>query len=406
MTKLAPRAIQGTLLGASLLAGALIASRASAEEGAEAFAAPENADAAQLLEFMKRLAKPGHDFESREAAERYSRQAAKGIIDSAERLLEGASEDQQKVVAVEMKLRSLRLLEGLEDPSARGGARLYLKELRQSQVPALAFAGLRLQVSDRLSQWRTLPASDKSATLQALADAVEESDPSVEQVRLLTMVADVLGDTRERKRVLAVIEPMLPRLEAVAEASEEGAQKVAALEGVLRRLQLPGNPIEVEGDLLTGGPVDWASYRGKVVLIDYWATWCGPCNAELPNVRRLHEKYADRGFTVLGVSVDDDKQRVKQFLDRHSVDWPTLFGHRENARGWKHPMVDKYGVFDLPRAILVDRDGHVVSMNARGARLTAELEKLFGDSVAADAVRATPAFDGPVESAVFLDTRR
>ncbi len=359
-----------------------VASSAAAQEVGQTdrFQLPERDDPATMLAFMQALAEPGHDFNSREAAVAYTKRAAHAIALAADRVLSGPSEDGQKVAAIELKMRSLKMLDGVGDPAAHEAALAYSARLRSDDNPALALTGLRIYLGDRLRHWQALPQAEKSATLHEVADVLQRHPASVEQIRLLTLLADVLGDTPERGQALELIDPMIDPFEKLA--SDQGpnsvaAQKLVSLQGVLRRLRLPGQQIEVEGELLSGQPIDWESYRGKVVLIDYWATWCGPCQAELPNIHRLHEQYADQGFEVVGVCLDDDKARVQSFLTRRGYGWPTLFGHARETRGWKHPMVSKYGVFDLPRAILVDRQGRVVQTNARGKRLAVALSALF-----------------------------
>ncbi|MEE2706262.1 MAG: TlpA disulfide reductase family protein [Planctomycetota bacterium] len=148
------------------------------------------------------------------------------------------------------------------------------------------------------------------------------------------------------------------------------------LKGTARRLNLPGNPIELSGKLLDGTELDWASYKGKVVLVDFWATWCGPCIRELPNVVENYEKYHDRGFEVLGISLDTDRAKTEEFVEVRKIPWKSLFSDDAKTNGWKHPMVTHYGIGGIPTVILVNQQGNVVSLNARGpelGRLLAEL---------------------------------
>lgn len=379
---------------ACLISTTLLASLAFAEERTvdanvqqARFEPPADGDPGVLLKFMQRLAKPGHNFQSRDAAERYSRRAARAIVKTADRIVKGPAKDRQKIRAVEMKLRSLRLLGGLGDNKAQRQATTYLGKIRNHENPAIATAGVRMHVSERIARWRVMSDAEKQQLLDEVTADVLRDRPTIDKVRLLTFVGDVLGDMPDRDLVLATIEPLMPHLATLRE--EHGpesteAQKLAALEGVVRRLKLPGQPIEVEGKLLTGEPIDWQKYRGKVVLIDYWATWCGLCKAEMPNVRRLHEQYGDQGFEIVGVCLDEDPKLAKQFLNKQEFPWPTLIGHDEATRGWNHPMVQKYGIFDLPRAILVDREGRVVHVNARGEQLATALEQLFQQPVAVE----------------------
>ena len=142
-----------------------------------------------------------------------------------------------------------------------------------------------------------------------------------------------------------------------------------------RHLNLLGNPIELTGTKLDGSDFDWSDYEGKVVLVDFWATWCGPCLAEAPNVKKNYDKYHDRGFEVVAISLDTKKSALEKYIQTKEVPWVNLF---EAGKGWKHPMAVKYGVSAIPTVFLVNRDGNVVSLRARGAELGKQLKKLLG----------------------------
>jgi thiol-disulfide isomerase/thioredoxin len=145
--------------------------------------------------------------------------------------------------------------------------------------------------------------------------------------------------------------------------------------GIARRLDLPGKEMKIEGTTTDGESFDWKAYRGKVVLVDYWATWCGPCVEELPNVKENYEKYHVKGFEVVGISLDEDPGRLQRFLAEREIPWDCLF--KEGA-GTNHPMANYYGVMKIPTTMLLDRDGKVVSMDVRGGDLGRQLAKLLG----------------------------
>jgi thiol-disulfide isomerase/thioredoxin len=146
------------------------------------------------------------------------------------------------------------------------------------------------------------------------------------------------------------------------------------MEGSIRRLELPGKTMEITGTQVDGSPFDWSKYRGKVVLVDFWATWCGPCLGELPNVKKNYELYHDKGFDVVGISLDDNRQKLEDFLVKEQSPWANIF----EGGGWETPMAVYYGINSIPRAILVDKEGKVVSMNARGGELDKLLAELLG----------------------------
>ena len=125
-----------------------------------------------------------------------------------------------------------------------------------------------------------------------------------------------------------------------------------------------GQPFsDLEGvDLLTGQKVALKQFHGKVVLIDFWATWCPPCIAEIPNAKKVYDKYHKLGFEIISISLDRDKEDCERFVKREKMNWHHIFdgGGRLAAR---------YGVRAIPSMYLVGKDGNVVSDNVRGRRL-------------------------------------
>lgn len=125
---------------------------------------------------------------------------------------------------------------------------------------------------------------------------------------------------------------------------------------------------------INGQPLSVAKFKGKIVLVDFWATWCGPCVAELPNVIAAYEKYHSKGFEVVGISLDESEERLKAFIAEHKMTWPQYF----DGKKWQNNVSTKYGVNSIPATYLLDRDGRIIEKDLRGEALVAELEKLLG----------------------------
>lgn len=114
--------------------------------------------------------------------------------------------------------------------------------------------------------------------------------------------------------------------------------------------------------------------RGQVVLIDFWASWCGPCRRENPNVVRLYEKYHDQGFEIFSVSLDKDREAWLKAIRDDRLSWPN---HVSDLNGWTSSGGKSYGIRSVPSTVLVDREGKVVARNLRGSDLERKLEQLF-----------------------------
>jgi thiol-disulfide isomerase/thioredoxin len=117
---------------------------------------------------------------------------------------------------------------------------------------------------------------------------------------------------------------------------------------------------------LNGNPISVGALKGKVVLVDFWATWCPPCRAELPNVIATYQKYHGQGFDIIGVSLDSDRDKLDAFLKQQDgMTWPQYF----DGQGWQNKLAAKYGVESIPFTILVGPDGKIIGTDLRGEAL-------------------------------------
>jgi thiol-disulfide isomerase/thioredoxin len=130
-----------------------------------------------------------------------------------------------------------------------------------------------------------------------------------------------------------------------------------------------GNAVSLAGPTLDGGKFDLSDLRGSVVLVDFWATWCGPCIAELPNLQSVHERYKDAGLKVVSVSLDKDREKLTRFLERTAMPWPQIFFPEPAKQGWDNPLAKQFGVEGIPHMMVVDKEGKLFATDVRGAEV-------------------------------------
>ena len=280
------------------------------------FAVPEGSSK-ELLAFVEKVVKMRPRFRNIQEVREHLKKANAVIGEAVNTILADKSADGATVTAAVSARFSMLSTQARYDRTTSKNVEEFAKSLATNTRPAVVAIVVKQKLLIRVRGVKASPIAKK----KKLIDDVDQwlVAQKLDRSALQLVVPLARGLESPGKMELAV--EAYNRFGARFKKSDDADMALYGLklEGAARRVQLPGNPIDVTGTTLTGEKFDWAEYKGKVVLIDFWATWCGPCIRELPNVKKNYELYHDRGFEVVGISLDKAPERVEAFQKKHKI---------------------------------------------------------------------------------------
>ena len=244
---------------------------------------------------------------------------------------------------------------------------------------------LATNIRDKMAAEKTEPLARNYALELAVFDAIIASNKNAnpdDLAQVLAVKASLyvqgFNDYDNAAKTIVRIKVDYPQTEIAAHADEMLADlKRMRAKHLAQQALAPGKEFpDFVAKSLDGEDVSLAQFQlqGNVVLVDFWATWCPPCVAEVPHLKAVYEKYHDKGFEIVSISLDKSENALRDFIKRHSIPWTQIF----DGKGWESPLAATYGVDMIPTMYLLSVDGKIVGSNLRGMVLEEQLEKLLG----------------------------
>jgi thiol-disulfide isomerase/thioredoxin len=346
------------------------------EPGTDPFALPETDKPEELLKFVNDLMKKRPPIKTREEYMAHLDKVNAATLLATEKILSQKELPADTALSA-AKIRAMTIQRKATNPQEWDAAVALLTSLPEHGQEAIAELKKSGQVQLRLvkAEQGRMDAAQLAELQTELFAAYETNNGAADAVRSVMR----LGSYYERNKPEEAVKYLSSVIELLKKSENtSAAAMVSRLEGTIRRLKLLGNSMELTGTTLDDESFDVASLKGKVVLVDFWATWCGPCLAELPHVQKLYKALHEKGFEVVAISLDDDEDKLREFVKKREIPWVNLYPKDDESRGWKNPIATHYGISAIPSCILINAEGKVVSLSARGKNLDAELEKIYG----------------------------
>jgi thiol-disulfide isomerase/thioredoxin len=244
------------------------------------------------------------------------------------------------------------------------------QELLNSK-PGHAIPNEFIELHERIRAIGGMTPDERARALADLKRYLVGRKPLVRDVALVKDAADRLFRSKDPEAGIKICREFAGISDILSRAL---VPKARQLEGDLRRERLLGSEMIISGDTVEGKNFDWASYRGKIVLLDFWYTGCSGCVEEMPRIKQMYERYHGAGLDVVGISSDESNEQLNLYLAKNEIRWTTI----HSAPGIEEANAVRYNVTAFPTYILVDRVGKVLSLGANGDQLEELIKHALG----------------------------
>jgi len=211
---------------------------------------------------------------------------------------------------------------------------------------------------------------DIEDVISILEDLNNELTRQKSKSEVLSMIAELYQATENHEMAIKIYQDVIN-----LNANNLHVDRALGFFYELESLEIGQKAPDFEAETLDGDYISLASLEGQYVLLEFWATWCGPCIPEIPHLKSLNEKYHQDNFKIVGISLDQDKETLINFIDDREMEWVQVF----TEEGWEGELLRLFNVSGIPRMYLIDPEGNIIGKDLRGEEMVTKVESLMGD---------------------------
>ncbi|MDX1964802.1 MAG: TlpA disulfide reductase family protein [Pirellulales bacterium] len=333
----------------------------------------------ELFEYTDRLATAPRSVQSQDE---YG--PALGVC--AERLLAKNPPENLRVFAQLTRLAALHVVAQYDNEEAQAKLAKLAAELESDKDASVAKMAKFYSLEEKLLRADQQPVKEYPALLDQAYTFLKEETPETldaRHLRIATTITKLINLQPDAERATADYK-RFGELFASSEFRELRQYGKRIAKGVPQKARdIVGQPLHMDGVLANGDKFDPAALSGKVVLVDFWATWCGPCRAAMPDLKSTYEEFHPQGLEVVGVSLDNDLDALKEYLEQEGIAWPNIFD-ADDSEPMRVALAEKYGINAIPATFLLDKSGKVAARDLHGQELRDKIAELLKGAPASE----------------------
>jgi thioredoxin-like negative regulator of GroEL len=348
--------------------------RSIADEQKNPFAVPEGTSE-ELLKFIEETRKLRPDEQTPAAIAKHNSAKYSAIVEATSKILtKDELTDTETSQAIDYRLTALAGLSAYNPRAADAGI-MFANAIRSDERPEIAALGTTHWLKLRAKQIGNLDKDGRQEFVQDFFDYISKGEMDRARFTMARNFSREIAAAGDYDVAAQVTDKLA---EAALSAKDQSIIRyIPKLQGEARRYRSVGKTIILEGKTNSGSEFDWESYRGKVVMIDFWATWCGPCVRRLPEDMARYKKYKDQGFTMVAINMDSSRKKMDAFIAKEGIEWEQIVSFEKGYNVWSHPITEQFGISAIPSVMLVDQEGKVVALNVVGSKLDKLVEDLL-----------------------------